>query len=355
MVRLGDLYEAITDEAAYAQLPAAVAKLIGARSGNIQHLSLADGLLDHHYSYFDPSTMDDFAARFSRDLDIWTGAGVGSGIVNRSVSMDELVPEPVFRASAMWNDFFRVHGDDTGHSLGLVHQMDETVMVTSLHRAWSAGSFLPIEAAQLDAISADLHRIYRARRLLHSQAERSSRLTTMLDVHRDLVLLVDGTMRIIEASPATIKILQAGDGIGIKGGRLTIDTATVSTEVHHAISSMLHRRPIVRSTFLVSRPTGKTPWRIMILPTSSVRYCSLLLSDGNLEATSQTQWMRECFGLTNAECEVGLRLLAGDTAEIIATRRATSVATIRTHVRRILEKTEMRRVADVIALFARLP
>mgnify|MGYP002383728129 CR=1 FL=1 len=67
------------------------------------------------------------------------------------------------------------------------------------------------------------------------------------------------------------------------------------------------------------------------------------------------KWMRECFSFTKAEIIVAQGLLAGKTAEDIAEDRGASVATIRTHIRHLLEKTSTRRIADLIALLSNLP
>lgn len=355
MIRLGDLYDAIDSDEVYAQLPAMVAQFVGARSGNVQRVDRSGIIAVQQFSYFNSSVIEDYAARFSGELDIWTQAGLASGILNRAVPLDELVPESIFRASTMWNDFFRFHGDDTGHSLGLVHRLDGATMATSFHRAWSAGPFSRAEAARLDKIGTDLHRIYRARELMRGQVEKSARLIGMLDAHRNHVFLVDASARLVEASPAAMDVARAGDGVALLHGRFTISDSTAQAELRRAIANTVNRRPVDRVTFLVARPSGKAPWRIMVLPVSDVRHCSLLLSPAERDEERQARWMQECFSLTKTEIAIARALLAGKTAEEIANLRCTSVATIRTHIRHILEKTGVRRITDCIALLTGLP
>lgn len=355
MVNLGDLYEAIDDDDAYAQLPEMVARFVGARSGNVQRIDRSGIVSVQNFSYYDGAIIEDYAARFSGELDIWTQAGLASGILNRAVPVDDLVPESTFRDSSMWNDFFRFHGDDTGHSLGLVHQFDGTTMATSFHRAWSAGPFSRVEAARLDKISTDLQRIYRARELMRGQVEKSARLGHMLDAHQDFVLLVDASIRLVEASPAAMRMLDTGDGVTLRRGYFTVNDRTALAELRQAVVHTVNRQPLARATFLVPRPSGKAPWRIMVLPTADTRYCSLLLSPSDRDEARQAKWMRESYSLTKAEIGIGRELLMGRTAEDIANGRSTSVATVRTHVRHILEKTGVRRIADFISLFSSLP
>ena len=355
MVKPGDLYEAVEDDEAYARLPAMVAEIVGARSGNIQRMDRSGIISVQNFSYYDDAIIEDYAARFSGELDIWTQAGLASGILNRAVPVDDILPESVFRASPMWNDFFRFHGDDTGHSLGMVHELDGTIMASSFHRAWSAGAFSQAEAARLDRISTDLHRIYRAREAMRGYAEQSARLTGMLDAHQDFVILVDISTRLVEASPAAMQVLRAGDGVALRRSRFAVADLNALAGIRQAVVNTINRRIGGRTTFLAPRPSGKAPWRIMVLPAADIRYCAVLLSASDRDQVRQARWMRESYFLTKAEVGIGLELLMGKTAEDIARARATSVATVRTHVRHILEKSGAHRIADFIALFSGLP
>ncbi|MBE7212149.1 MAG: hypothetical protein INR65_14100 [Gluconacetobacter diazotrophicus] len=64
--------------------------------------------------------------------------------------------------------------------------------------------------------------------------------------------------------------------------------------------------------------------------------------------------LRIGFGATAAEAQVVLRLAAGDTPAEIAERRRVSLATIRTQLRAVLEKTEARSLRDMVRLVNRL-
>lgn len=355
MVKLGDLYEAIEDDEAYARLPAIVAEIVGARSGQIQHIDRSGVVSVQNFSYYDSAIIDDYAARFIGELDIWTQTGLASGIRNRAICLDDLVPEDAFRESSIWNDFFRFHGDDTGHSLGMIHELDGTLMASSFQRAWSAGSFSRAEAARLDRIGTDLHRIYRAREVMRDYAEQSTRLADMLDAHQDFVFLVDVSSRLVEASPAVMQVLQAGDGVALRRSRFVVTDPNALTGIHQAVVNTINRRIGGRTTFLVPRPSGKAPWRIMVLPATDIRYCAVLLSASVRDDVRRARWMRESYSLTKAEVGIGLELLMGKTAEDIAKGRAISVATVRTHIRHILEKIGAHRIADFIALFSSLP
>ncbi|HYF20539.1 MAG TPA: helix-turn-helix transcriptional regulator [Ramlibacter sp.] len=72
-------------------------------------------------------------------------------------------------------------------------------------------------------------------------------------------------------------------------------------------------------------------------------------------STSRVQQFRGLFGFTGAEALVAARILEGYSVKQIATLQATSEATVRTQVARVLAKTGMSRQADLIRLLATLP
>jgi len=177
----------------------------------------------------------------------------------------------------------------------------------------------------------------------------------MLDAHQDFVFLVDVSTRLVEGSPAAMQVLRAGDGVALRRSRFVVTDLNALIGIRQAVANTINRRIGGRATFFVPRPSGKAPWRIMVLPAADTRYCAVLLSASDRNTARQEQWMRESYALTKAEIGIGRELLMGRTAEDIARERSTSVATVRTHIRHILEKTGAHRIADFIALFSSLP
>jgi DNA-binding CsgD family transcriptional regulator len=61
----------------------------------------------------------------------------------------------------------------------------------------------------------------------------------------------------------------------------------------------------------------------------------------------------DAFGLTRAERQVLARLALGETPEAIAARLSSEIATVRSHLHRLFEKTGTRRQAELVALLFR--
>jgi len=77
---------------------------------------------------------------------------------------------------------------------------------------------------------------------------------------------------------------------------------------------------------------------------------ALVLTPVTRPEAPPVELVQSLFDLTPAEAKVARGLASGKTADDLATDGGTSLNTIRTHVRCVLEKTGCNRQADVIAL-----
>jgi DNA-binding CsgD family transcriptional regulator len=62
------------------------------------------------------------------------------------------------------------------------------------------------------------------------------------------------------------------------------------------------------------------------------------------------QWLREDFGLTRAEAAVAIDVLKADGLQAAAGRLGISLATARTHLAHVFDKTGTRRQAELVRL-----
>ena len=81
----------------------------------------------------------------------------------------------------------------------------------------------------------------------------------------------------------------------------------------------------------------------------------LVLHDGNMETECDPFLLQELFGLTPAEADVGVLLSQGATLEQIAGRRHVSIATVRSQLRGLMDKTGTKRQGDLVRRLLTLP
>lgn len=353
---VGDLYEAISDDSAWAALPATAARLVGARSSVIHELDSAGMHIGVRWSYLTDDFMADLARRHPDGRDIWVETGLGSGIVDRPVIIDDYLPEAAFLRSPLWNDVLRPHGDDTGHSIGMAHRMDGGTLAITFQRALAAGAFENVHAARFSSIATDLHRIFHVRRVLGARAARAERLEALLVGERARAMLVGPELTLIEASPDARDLLDRSDGIALRDGRLLPLDPSLSIALRAAVEATIGYKPVDRAVFQCPRPNAAQPWRLLVLPLpiDAGMGCLLLIRGGEPAADRMRLWLAQQYGATGAEIAVAEALLAGAMPEEISNLRRVSLNTIRTQIRRLLEKTGVRGITQLLIMLARL-
>lgn len=355
-VSVGQLYEAAVDDGAWAALPALAAEAVGARSSVIHQFDERRHLIDCRYSYLTDTLMADLLVVHPDGRDIWADAGLRNGVVDKAVSTDTLIPEAAFLRSPLWNDVLRPHGSDTGRSMGIMHRLDGGTLLVSFQRALRQGAFGPADLARFDAIATDLHRIHRVRRLLGAAAGRARRLEALLTGERACALLVGPGLRLLEASPAARALLRRADGLALRDGCVRPTDPGLIEPLRQAADTTIRRAEGTRATHGCPRPGAATPWTVLVLPAPDAGEpaCMLLIRGGEQPGDRRRLWLAQQHGATAAEIAVAEALLAGDTPEEIAAERGVSLHTVRTQVRRLLDKAGVRRVGELLVLLARL-
>ena len=357
LMQTGQIYDAILDEGAFAALPGLIAGALGGRSAVI-HRYARDCAPQLCTNYFDGPFMADVLDSVVTGNDIWTQAGMATGILNRAVAMHRIVPDTDFRGSHMWNEVFRKHGDDTGHSMGIIVHADDAVLCVSSQRAWRQGAYGAREEAVLDAMQADLHRLFQARELIGRQQAHIADLTDLASAGDEPALVVGPELEVRAASPAAEAILAADDGLRLRRGRLMLADRRAEAGVQAAVRAAIGCLPDTCTAFVCGRPSGDEPWRLRVLPTGrpGARTCLILIERSEASRRQrQHAWLRDHYGVTDAEAAIAHALVAGLSLDEIADARAVSKHTVRAQLRALLSKAGVSRMAELVALLSRLP
>lgn len=354
-VSVGDLYEAIVDDDAWASLPAMAARLVGARSSVIVQLD-PNGSVDWRSSYLSDGIMHDLALWHPDGRDIWVETGLRTGVVGRALSIDTVLAEKSYLDSVLWNEIFRRHGDDTGRSMGIVHPLGAGTLLLTFQQAFGAGAFTRQNLARVDLIANDVHRIHRSRRLLGARDGRIARLEALLAGDGSRVLLLGRGLRLIEASPNARSLLERGDGLTLRRGVVVPSDRHVAKPFARIVEATIRREPVAQATLLCGRPAGGAPWRVLVLPApiEGGDWCMVTIGGGDVAGGRRRRWLHEQYGATAAEIAVAEALVAGAAPEEVAAGRGTSLHTVRTQIRRLMEKTGARGIGQLLVLLARL-
>lgn len=198
---------------------------------------------------------------------------------------------------------------------------------------------------------------------LHTQnhfaelARRPGDITAVIDTIRHGLVVVESNRDVVHLNVAAEEILTAGDGLCMRSKRIEAAHGSTNDHLHGSIShACVAQQNGARNgdSFACARPSGKRPYVIHVLPVEaddhSPTRALVMIIDPELEPELPKMLIRRLFGLTNAEAEVAQRLMRGDGLKPISEDMALSIATIKTHVHHIFDKTDTHRQAELVRL-----
>jgi len=174
------------------------------------------------------------------------------------------------------------------------------------------------------------------------------------------VILVDGEARVIFANQAAESMLRAGRGLLLGGDGLRAQIPAETRRLRHIIAGCAKPRPGFGDTggsLRLSREHG-VAMTVLIAPHRS-RFgwidvarprAILFIEDPEANIVVRRQRLREDFGLTPAEAAVAVEVLKADGLREAAGRLGISLATARTHLAHVFDKTGTRRQAELVGL-----
>jgi DNA-binding CsgD family transcriptional regulator len=220
----------------------------------------------------------------------------------------------------------------------------------------------------------DQEDIERCRLLLpHLQrALRMYRRMADLEVERDAafraldqlpwgVVLVDEHRNRLGANRHAQEILVAGDGLTARGNTLRAELADETARLERLLSSALDRtgQEGAGGSLSITRPSGALPLSVVVVPLHIKTeplgergpFAAIFLTDPDTQLdSSNQQHLRELYALTAGEARLASWLLQGKSVEEPAAAMGITVNTARAYLKRIYNKTGVRRQPELVRL-----
>lgn len=234
----------------------------------------------------------------------------------------------------------------------------------SLLRSFSVGPFTTDEIALGRMLMPHLQRAAELRRRLGHAELRAKAGLAALDLLDHGVVLIDGASRVIHANPAAHALFQIGDAVQCSNGRLYSATASAARQFTAMLHRATHREKARAASVTLPRTNGDralmaltvpihwpTDWPQSGQPAAIVSFsrAHAVITERALQPISQV------FGLTKAEAKLAAMLLLGQSPVEIADIQGRSVATIRTHLSRLMAKTGTTRQGELLPRLLELP
>jgi DNA-binding CsgD family transcriptional regulator/PAS domain-containing protein len=283
-------------------------------------------------------------------------ADVESGPVGLIRSGSELVGESV--RTEFHAGFLRPYEMEAGLFVRLTAGSVPTSFLVAAPRR--SDSFDTAERIQLvSALVPHLQQALCTQRHLRDIAVGADDLAMALDVVRHGIVLIAADSRVAYLNAAAERILNRCDGLRLRAGNIEATGAGDDAQLQRGIAGALSAQPCgsrTGSALTCTRSSGKRSYVVHVLPVApserdATRARALVvISDPEQNPEPPALLLRRLYGLTKAEAEVAVRVLRGVGLSPIAEELALSIATIKTHLQRVFEKTDTHRQAELIRL-----
>lgn len=255
-------------------------------------------------------------------------------------------------------DWMRPHQMDDGLFVRLTNGSMPTCFLVAAPKRSE-----PFDTAErvklMSALVPHLQQALRTQGHLKDFAQGASDIARAVDSVRHGIAVVGADSVVIHMNSAAERILKCGDGLCIRSGSIEATSASASAELRRSIVAALlehESSPRDGNSFLCRRPSGKRPYVIHVLPFSpttdnmSGARALVVLVDPEQQREPSTHLLRRVYGLTNAEADVALRVLRGDGLKPICEELSLSMATVKTHLQHVFDKTDTHRQAELVRL-----
>ncbi|WP_339931187.1 LuxR C-terminal-related transcriptional regulator [uncultured Brevundimonas sp.] len=263
-------------------------------------------------------------------------------------SEDQLGADPIYR------DFFRPHGLGWSAGTGLRVPSGDNI-VFSIERAFERG---PIEIEHVERLNT--LRPHLARSALVSSRLGLQRARGAAEALTDMglpALLLDEDGRVVEAN-ALMEAMPGRVGLGAND-RLVLADRGAQARLTEAMSTITATAGVTPCTVPLRDEVGRATMVLHLMPVRRSAhdifgrgYALLLITPVAADRAPSLELMRSLFDLTVSEARVARGLAIGKSLEMIATEGDVAITTVRSQLRRVLEKTGCTRQAEVAALLA---
>ena len=315
--------------------------------------------------------LGDYTTNF-RHRDLWANAAAAQGLLDRCVVRrgEELVAEADLHRSMIFNDMLKREGIGRLCSVSLADGGELTPMqpVLSLFRPADRPPFPEETVRLLRDCAPHLQRAMRLRVRLWARRDGREEETAwsarMIDGLPMGVVLLDAAGRAVAVNRAGQAMIGARDGLRIVQGRLQAEQGAEARRLAHMLEASLSggRAADLR----VSRPSGRAPYLLTVLPLSheavgpyggsggGVRIrAAVYIVDPAAVAPGLEARLGALFGLTPVESRLVADLLADLTPAESGDRRGVAISTVRSQLRSIFAKTGTTRQSELMNLVNR--
>jgi DNA-binding CsgD family transcriptional regulator len=360
---IGQVYDAAQDERLWSPIAPKIACALNSNSTvlYLQDTRLGEGRFISVTPNFDQRAMEDYNAYYG-PLDVWRRRAEAIG--PRVVVSKELIADADFDRTEIRNDYFR-HRADIFYTVGAVLKVaDDPGGFLAVHRPHKNGDYFEQEREQVIEFLPHLIRALQIRhRLNQDTIERQSGLET-LERTKIATIVVTRNGALIHFNRAAEAMLRAGDTIRSVSGQLATASKPATEQlallIRQAAGTAAGREKSSGGAVSILA-SGRMPVTVLVAhfrpakdgAGAPIPAAILFIRDPERSTAPGIDALKGLFGLTPAEATVASQLAQGRSISSIGAKHRLSNNTVRTHLKGIFAKTDVRRQGELVALVLR--
>jgi DNA-binding CsgD family transcriptional regulator len=353
---IDQIYEAALNPSLWPVVVDATADLFNATIGNLSHYDWVTHESINISRRVDPGFHRSYAEYYAaRNPYMQT---VGSQPVGSVFTTEDLFPRRQLVRAEIYGEWFSPQGMDTalGANLGVE---GTRAWALGLWRPWRLGAFHAHERQLLALITPHLRRALKISARLAETDLLGASLTATLDQLTHGVALLDGYGRVQFLNRFAEDLVAAHDGLSMRDGALSAARSDQAAALQVAIQRVASARR--GAALQLERPSGKRALTLLIAPLHvETAWLELrppaalvIITDPERGGVTPKQRLIDAYRLTPAEATLVMGLLLGHDLGAIADELKITYETARTHLRRVLVKTDTHRQTDLVRLLVR--
>jgi DNA-binding CsgD family transcriptional regulator/PAS domain-containing protein len=273
----------------------------------------------------------------------------------------KILDEGAMRCSPFYADFL-ARMDMRYFVSGILHKTAEEFAAVCVHRSAKMGHIQRDGIATLRALVPHVRQAFDVARRLKRSGDARDQLERTLDWLADGVALIRANGAVVYANDSLQAMARRNDGVHLRKHGLELADPVAQQKFDDAPTAVLRLKigelrhtPV--ADFVAARSPPGQPYLVSVRPliaaaararASPYAAAIVFVRDPLTSGSVATDTLRELFGLTEAEAVLAQALQSGMTLSEYARRRALSLNTVYTHLRRLREKTGCSRMPELI-------
>lgn len=301
----------------------------------------------------DPAYLRTYEAHYA-SVDAWSATAARRNLFRPGevLTSDSILSRRDLLRSEYYADWLHPQGIERAANICIASEKTFVANMSLMRK--TDREFSAEDVRLLQAITPHLQRGLRLHHELFAARAQREELTDVLDRMPVAVMLLNAEGEVTYATRRAEIVLAANDGLAVHQKRLELSSARATAELRELVGQASGRnRAAPRhagGAFLCERRSLRAPYELLITPIGSAeaKRVAIFITDPAAIRSHETSVWRDLYHLTPTEILVATAILTDATVEDVARSLGVTRNTVKTHMKRILAKTETSNRAQLV-------